>query len=51
MYSQRIGKEAVRLILTQICAESKYSMFVLAICDWPQDEARLIIRQLISSLS
>ncbi|KAF8194409.1 hypothetical protein K438DRAFT_2017472 [Mycena galopus ATCC 62051] len=49
LYSASIGKEAHRLVLSQICAESQYSMLVLAVCDWSKDEARLIILALIQS--
>ncbi|KAJ7433028.1 hypothetical protein B0H11DRAFT_1939856 [Mycena galericulata] len=51
MYSLRIRKEVLRLILTQICVESKWSMLVLALCDWRQDEARLILHEVMRSLS
>ncbi|KAF8205950.1 hypothetical protein K438DRAFT_2092122 [Mycena galopus ATCC 62051] len=50
MYPKWIGKEAVRLISAQICLHSKYYVLVVALCKWPQEEARLIILELIRSL-
>ncbi|KAJ7134891.1 hypothetical protein C8R44DRAFT_771742 [Mycena epipterygia] len=51
MYSPRIQKEAVRLVLTQICVDLKYSMLVLALCKWPEREAYLILHVLMANLS
>ncbi|KAJ6585272.1 hypothetical protein B0H19DRAFT_1250133 [Mycena capillaripes] len=49
MYSVRIAKEALRLTLMQIFAgpESSMYMFVVALCKWPREEARLIILELV----
>ncbi|KAJ6584130.1 hypothetical protein DFH09DRAFT_266964 [Mycena vulgaris] len=50
MYSLRIQSEALRLS-AQICVDSKYSKLVLSLCKWPQQEARMIILELIRHVS
>ncbi|KAJ7812902.1 hypothetical protein B0H13DRAFT_501305 [Mycena leptocephala] len=53
MYSLRIAKQAIRLTLTEICAgpESSMCMFVVFLCKWPRQEARLILLELVRSSS
>ncbi|KAF8166612.1 hypothetical protein K438DRAFT_252664 [Mycena galopus ATCC 62051] len=53
MYPAWIGKEASRLILTQLCVQSKYAVLAVALCrgEWSTEEARLIILELIRNLS
>jgi hypothetical protein len=49
MYSLRIKEEALRLTLTHICVIREYSMLALSLCAWPQHEARLILREMMSN--
>ncbi|KAJ7625323.1 hypothetical protein DFH06DRAFT_1229153 [Mycena polygramma] len=53
MYSIRIAKQAIGLTLAHICAgaESSLHMFVVCLCRWPQQEARLILLELVRSTS
>ncbi|KAJ7029270.1 hypothetical protein C8F04DRAFT_44955 [Mycena alexandri] len=53
MYSVRITREAIRLTLTQICAGPESAMYLLlfSLCKWPRQEARLILLELVRSLS
>ncbi|KAK7048598.1 hypothetical protein R3P38DRAFT_1872143 [Favolaschia claudopus] len=49
LYSARIAKQALRLTLSHICGsrEHSLSMFVVSLCKWPQDEARLILLTIV----
>ncbi|KAF8217535.1 hypothetical protein K438DRAFT_1795164 [Mycena galopus ATCC 62051] len=51
MYSTSLGEEATGLILTHLCVDSRYSALAVALCDWPPEEARLILLRLMRSLS
>ncbi|KAF8205951.1 hypothetical protein K438DRAFT_1931765 [Mycena galopus ATCC 62051] len=52
MYPAWIGKEASLLIFTELCQDpDRYAGLVVGICEWPSQEARLIILELMRSLS
>ncbi|KAJ7637548.1 hypothetical protein DFH06DRAFT_645582 [Mycena polygramma] len=53
MHSVTIRKQAIDLTLAQICAgpQSSLYMFVVFLCQWPKQEARLTLLELVGSTS